>query len=508
VLVLPLLACAAHPEAPADPVATCDTGPELLAEDLDFGPIYVGDEGVQLLTLENAGCAPVELRNVQLEDPAAPFSVEPVATPILPSGDETTVRVTFAPTSAGSFLTHLGVTTWQPDGSPVWIDLAGVGVDDPVLDLPPTNDLGVVGVGCTEERRIPLANTGTGDLVVTAIGLDDPTGAFVLADLADPLPWTLASGEEAALSVAYTPATAPSRDTATLSVTTNDAAAPVRTTTLTGTAEWGPAHVQTWVVSYLADVVFYVDTSDRMQDNLHGLARAWDRLVDALAGTGVDYRVGVVTDPDGCVNGPNPYVDGTLNRADQAAALQAMVDDAGGGDGQGFATLLAALDPVNVGPGGCNEGLRRDTARLTVVGVSDQPEQSPDPWQDYVRALRAPLPTDDFLRVDAIIGGDPACGGALPGFGWSEAVDWTRGVYAAICVPWEDTLATIGEVEVSGEKDYQLEAWPLVSSITVTVDGVVTTQWAYEEADNRVDLADPPPEGSRVIITFHEAACP
>jgi hypothetical protein len=262
-----------------------------------------------------------------------------------------------------------------------------------------------------------------------------------------------------------------------------------------------------------ADVVFFVDTSPSMYDgDLDGLSAAWGSLVDALLAVGADYQLAAVTDQDGCVDGGTVFVDESEARDDQIAALQAMVDlDDGANAEQGFTALAAATDPLNTAAGGCNEGLLRAGARLVLVGVSDESEQSPNDWSYYVSLLEGRVADPDDLSVNAIAGDVPSgCGrDASAGLGWYEAGVVTGGLFESICADWDDNLAALGDLGAEDFTRYELDGWPVdESAITVTVDGVVVTDWVYDAADNQVELDEAPPEGSTVTITWYEDACP
>ena len=84
---------------------------------------------------------------------------------------------------------------------------------------------------------IPVSNTGTGDLIVSAVTLaavSDSGSTITMATRA--VPWTIAEGATDYLTITFRPTTYPSTATATITLASNDLVTPSKVVAITGTA--------------------------------------------------------------------------------------------------------------------------------------------------------------------------------------------------------------------------------------------------------------------------------
>jgi hypothetical protein len=174
-----------------------------------------------------------------------------------------------------------------------------------------------------------------------------------------------------------------------------------------------------------------------------------ETLLATLGASGVEWRLAVVMADDGCVAGERAWIDAAVPEADRLDALDAMLaGDAGFDADAGFALLTAATSAENVGSGGCNAGLVRADARLALVGITDDFEDSGLAWAAVVADFQATKADPDDVRFQG------------------------------------------GVVTVNGE--------------------VVTTGWAYASGDNALEFdADHMPEaGAEIVVTYiPDGAC-
>jgi hypothetical protein len=393
------------------------------------------------------------------------------------------------------------------DTAPV-TDTDTTGVDDtaplgPVLEVSASSvAFGAVLIGCSPEEVVHIENVGDADLEITERSLGG-SADFGLGS-GQP-PWTLAPGESRDIHVTYVPLDA-GDDEGTLTIRSSDPASPTVELPISGSGEVYGENVDTFVATSerALDLVIALDVSPSMADEQDALAAAAETLLDGLEASGTDWQLAVVTEDDGCVR-DTPFI--TADTADALDQLQtwllAPYDDQVLVNA-GFSQLELALAADAVGSGGCNEGLLRDGAALALVGITDDQEQSPNPWSYYVSEFQD-LPDDpDDLRIHALAGDYPSgCSGATPGTGWYEGSVATGGAFLSICADPDENLAALGEDAAGWDPAvYQLSSWPVEDTLTVTMDGVEVYGWTYGEADNEVTLDPAPPSGAAVAIDY------
>lgn len=197
------------------------------------------------------------------------------------------------------------------------------------------------------------------------------------------------------------------------------------------------------------DFLFIIDNSSSMGAYQTNLVNNFPGFINGIQGVldNTDsYHVGVVTtDPytfnvAGCndisslvvqtggFNSSNmvcgPFADGenymTENDdLEDAFSCAASVGTAGSGNEQPMLALIEAVQGVEAGPGGCNEGFLRDDSLLVVVNIGDEFDNSPGTpmtWYDDVVAARSGIP-ENVVMVSIIDG--PAATAACGGFGAS-----------------------------------------------------------------------------------------
>ena len=167
------------------------------------------------------------------------------------------------------------------------------------------------------------------------------------------------------------------------------------------------------------DLLFVVHDGPTMADVQGRLGRAGADLADALEG--VDARVYVIT-----TSSPTPVARFTTTEDDfedaWADAVQVGVDRAA--LGQGLRTALSALTGGQVAV--------RGDAFLSLVHVSDEPEESPGEPESYVRGIEGDRP--EATALHALVGlPDAPCGEVEVGEGYLEAAEASGGLALDVC---------------------------------------------------------------------------
>lgn len=493
-----LLACQSPPTETEDPSGEPELSVCLSAstDTLDLGGVAVGGEpGVVTLTL-TADCgdgtsAPLLLEDVSLAAASDGLTVT-VDGMEAEAGEEILVTLTFAPEQAGDIDTSLLVTSNDADEK-LWIAaVTGLGT---APELTATWANLEADVGCTESGRLKLKNTGNAELTYALDAVDTTWGMEAASG-------TLAENEIVTLDITWTPDEA-GVSALTLEPTTNDPTEP--TVLLTGTASGDLVSETTVYAGPKLDLLLVPDWSSGWH-HLEKVTDALPTLFDALDAASIDYQVSAVTTEDGCVLDEPVLVD--AESTDAVSHLETLLgaDDPNAATHvdaeRGFTTAGAFLEQT--GAGECNEGFLRD-GDLAIVFVSDEPEQSLDPWTTWLSTFRGYVPSSDQFTGHAIAGDYPSasCNAAV-GTGFYELVTATGGEFLSVCESaydshFEDIVAAAtpanGRIVVDGP--------PLEETLTVYIDGTATFDFEYDASTSTLTLGSVPDVGAEVVVSYY-----
>lgn len=519
VLALTLVGCTENTLVKTDPPIEDleqGNGPDIEVDpsSVTFDPLAVGSEAaVQSVTVRNVGDEALTLNGLSIEDATAPYTLSALGSVLLEPGTETNFTIAFEPTTAAEWTTNVFIDSNDPDEARVAVPVTGTGIA-PALQVTPENyDFGRLYVGCDSTAELTLTNVGNADLSITGFEyITASTEEFSFDDAEDvngPLPWTLAPGTSTTVYVGYRPLDE-YEDEGFVRIASND---PLRTTAMAYQSGHGEIFgenldVFEQPIRGMTDIVFTLDWSCSMYDDIALVQSNFDVFVGTLVGMDADYQVAVVTADDGCVSGPVPFIDDEMSEDDQRTYFDQMVNGSYGAYTEmGFTLLEAAFTETNLGPGGCNESLIRDDATMALVGVTDEPEQSPNPWSYYVSLFQSMKASSDDVIMHAIAGDYPTgCGSAMAGTGWYEATVATGGLFLSICATdWASHLEALAEGSAADLTSFELTDWPVPETIRVSVDGVPTTVgWTYNSTDRTVDFDEEhvPGGGSLIEIEY------
>jgi hypothetical protein len=369
----------------------------------------------------------------------------------------------------------------------------------PELEIDPEEyDFGDIALGCAAEHTLLLRNVGDALLVIDAIA---HVGTGFSLGAIPALPLSLEPGEEAQVVVQFTPADT-SWQEGRLFVDTNEPAErQLAQQEATGVValNWEEHFWQgPWNST---DVLFYVDQSGSMGDDLANLEANFEQFTSSLELFLQDYTIMVATGDDGCHNAEMI----TEDTPDAGAAFaEALTGPAGAYTEKGLTIAARAL--AGAAAGGCNEGFLQEGSKPLLILVSDEAEQSYEGWSPLVTEIQSVAPE---ASISAIAGDYPeGCVTAAAGFGYYEASVATGGEFLSICsTDWGSHLRTIAESISGGVSDrFALDRIPNVPSITVTVDGVPTEAWTWDAVENAVVFDTPPAEHAHIAIQYTDSA--
>lgn len=480
--------------------------------ELDFGALEVGEHLSETLTILNRGEAEVRLVSVELEQGTTGFSLGSLSSFQLLPGASTALEVRFSPEGDGRAEDLLLLET-EGAATACEVELAGDGMAPVSVLEPQSLELGEVSVGCEVTGTLTIANEGSLELEVQAVEVSEQGEGFTwepAGEFLDDPPWYVEPQAELDLgTVAFSPFEEGDRQFR-LRVETDDPNGPTETFAATATGVVIETREDAFSTRYeTLDLLFAIDASGSMTEELEAIAEAFSAFTSALADAGADYRVAMVVSDDGCVAGDLPWIDETLQGSELQNAVQDMIFGAEAGDlaEQGFALLEMALAQSQ--GGGCNAGLVRETGTLHLVGVSDEHDQSPRDHDDYLDGFEALKADPSQVFVHAIGGDYPSgCDDAEPYSGFYEASYATGGVFMSICTDdWEHDLASFGAsvAEVGTARTvYSLSEEPVEDTLSVTLGGEAFSDWSWEPEQNAVVVEAEALDGSdaELVVSY------
>ncbi len=475
-----------------------DNAPHIEVDPLtiDFGALAADESAIATVTLRSVGEEDLRIFSVGIIGSGAFTLAEPVASVVLPPGEETSFDVVYSPANAED-RAQIDITSNDPDLGTVLVTAIGAGLFPELLIAPADYDFGDVPVGCDATTTLGLYNNGLAPLTVTTLS---QVGIEFTVE-ADALPVVIAPGGSTPVTVHYAP-TDTARAAGELWVESDDPRG-FRTADQSGEGtEAGSGADDFWQGDgpwEKTDILVYVDQSCSMEDDQVNLAANFSLFVDALGAVSIDWQLVIATSDDGCANGGLFTADTPDLGGDVLAAVQ------GGGGVWTEAGLTVSNNALQqTGSGGCNADFLRADSKTTVILVSDEPEQSPSPWDDLVAEIVAAAPT---ASIHSVVGDVPrGCSTAAPGSGYQEASVATGGAVLSICdAAWGSYFELIATLASTGAvASFPLSGYPDTDTLAVTVDEARSSAWSYREDLNAVEFPvwAIPPAGSHIQVTY------
>ena len=491
---------------------------------LNFGDVYV--DGVEeappasiteVVTISNVGDGPLQVQDLYLADEYAPYTIGAITTPLVQPGGSAQFSVTFTPSTSGPTATSIIIESNDPDEATVEVPIEGVGVAPIIEVTPATYAFGDLFIGCDSTQFVTISNQGNAPLIVSNLiyTTASPDLSFDNSIIAE-LPFTLGGGESQSVALTYAPLDE-FPDSGYLLVESNDPYTPAVTAQQSGDGSIYGDNQDLFDVPIRgkADIIFAVDRSCSMYDDIENMQDNFDYFTSAMANLDADFQIAATVDDDGCINGDNLFIDSSFSTSEARDTITDMIEQNAGYGAyteRAFQLLEECLGESVDSSGypdssGCNYGLVRREATLNLVGVSDEPEQSVGTWDSYVTLFQGIKASPDDVVFHAI-GGDPGtgCSSASPYTGFIEAANATAGLFLSICASdWGGQLEDLAEGAARDLSSYDLTEWPVPSTIEVEVDGITTTVgWRYDAVDNSIefDREYVPEGGSQIVVDY------
>ena len=274
----------------------------------------------------------------------------------------------------------------------------------------------------------------------------------------------------------------------------------------------------------LVDILWVVDVTDSMSQELQALGATANEFVWALNGLELSWQLGLVTmdtsDGDAGVLRGDPWI--VTPETDDAAAVfeRTLALEPSTGQEAGFAAAVYALTPPIIHQE--NRGFRRAGAALEVVFFSDGDDDGDSDAELGGDALGVFL---DLLFDESARSGEPAVASAIvgdvpsgcfddfgqqavPGTAFTQAATETGGVVASVCEPDLGPIVhQIGETGAVYPTVFRLQATPDPDTIRVEVDGVrLDDGWALALDPAAIVFDVAPPADALIVVQYGVAS--
>jgi len=527
--------------------AVCDL--EITPGSLQFGMVKVEHTKTMSLQLSNVGLEDCTVSGIDLEIIpifAQDFSV--TTQPNLPlvlsrrgqQGSQAEIEVTFAPNRQLLQITNMTITADDPDfgslactddttGNPIpnqaCIRVSGYAKESKIEIVPAELDFGVVTLGCNSpEQCLTVYNLGTDSVSIDAVYLEDPADPNFEITQAPMTPGTLNGGGDFQICLRYHPQDLSAHRTLLyIELDGNE----THTVPLfgRGTDISDQTDVFHQPDKVKSDVLWVVDCSGSMSDNQQNLADNFDAFINWAVTLDVDFHLGVTS----CqVDLPASYSGGkhiypgelveengikviTSNTPDVVGAFTDLIllgDDCSATEAGLQGAHMALSEPLVTDPSK-NGTFMREDAKLYIICVSDEPDQSEgslDFYVDFFSSIKGYRNTE-MMKVSAI-------SSEHPNGRYCEMASRTGGICESInTADWHQVLANLGIDAFSAIREFPLSRPADPSTITVTVAGVTVPQasspegpdgWTYDPATNTIYFGDNvvPEKGDRIEVSY------
>lgn len=470
-------------------------------DSLNFGNVNIGQEKTIELKVVNSGSAECNVTNIQRSlTTAGVFSFSSTDLPgTIPVNEFRTIQVHFQPVPPSGnnpfeelpflcAINQLDFTVNSGAGGSMQTEsvaLAGKGTRPDIDVIPGQIDFGLVTVGCCSQwERVAIYNSGDGTLQINTLsilGTSDP--GF---ETTQPGTMALPPGSSTEFEVRYC-ADAVGDFTGVVEIQSTDDNEEIFSVPMTaeGTLDSSGYDEFQQPQRPLVDVLFSVDDSGSMSEEQSNLASNFSSFINSASSLDTDYHIGVVTTDSeseqrgqlyACSGNPLWISDDqpvTTQRAQFDCNVR--VSDSGRPSSDSKESPLQAarlaLDYPNLD--GFNAGFYREDAKLYVILVTDEEDQSDGTAQlyvDYFRNLKG-VGNPDLLNISAIAGPPPnGCDTAEANQVDYDAVNMVGGQFRSICsADWANMVSSLGLDVFNARRQFPLSRPATPGTISVEV---------------------------------------
>tara|TARA_Y100001970_G_scaffold293059_2_gene437474 strand:+ start:760 stop:2334 length:1575 start_codon:yes stop_codon:yes gene_type:complete len=490
--------------------------PEIIVtpDEHDFGVLNAADpETTITFRIQNIGNDSLNINSNYLEYGDPRFQLNNTAVGTLEPGEETELLVSYDPITFEENDEYLIINSNDEDESRIAIPLIGQ-ADAPVIDVTPTVfDFGEVDVGCEDSTIVTIENIGNVDLEVSLVdyyaSLPVDLGPSDYEVDYGEFPWTIAPAETRDIEVYYVP-TDLHADGGWLEISSNDPVNPSVAVDQIGIGSYESIITDKFDQDGMmgSDILFVIDNSGSMCGNQTQLANNFDTFINILSASGYDYQIAFITTDDYNFVGDiiTPL---TPDPVSEAASQITGIGCHGSAHEKGMdMSWNATMGTGDAAPG---SAFLRDDAKLVVIYLSDEDDFSTVSPSTMAGRLASLKTSTEFSVAHAVAGDVPGgCtsnGGAQAGNDYYDLVNLTGGTFLSICAEdWGTPMEELARESLAVSAFY-LSDQPIEDTISVEVDGAISSDWSYDPSINAVVFSVIPPEGSEISVDYAVWAC-
>lgn len=493
---------------------------------LQFGFVATGRSRQLPVVLTNNGYGDCFVTKLTISpNPGNSYSVRtqiPAQGQVVPSGSNFSINIALTPSQAGTLSGELVITSNDSRGKPIKVKLVGSSGKLCLEALPDPLDFGAVKVGCSSGRQpLEIFNVCNSSVSVTGLKFGANTNRTQVEfsiKSAPTFPRPVPFGQSITVQLAYV-ARDLGADLGTLEIANTLVGQSPIIVTLRG--EGVNTDAQKDVFKQLnkpqIDILFDVDDSCSMSNDQSNLANNFNSFVRWASTLQVDFHIGVITTDAtrgrGCLRGTPKFLTPQTPSLTTVFARNVRVGTSGSASERGLETSRQALTAPALT--GCNNGFYRQNASLSIVYISDEPDQSPQAVNFYINFLRSlkGVRNPDKIRASAI--GPPLTSCRSRGCRYEAVTKQLRGIYASITsANWGATLSNLGAVTFGYRTQFFLSRPADPKTIQVKVNGKVIPQgatgWTYDANNNSVNFTKNavPAAGALIEISYNALCLP
>ena len=510
---------------------------------IDFGPVALQHSSTKTLRIESCSSQTLSITsitpditdiNCQWFGLCPEFTFSP-ALPMnnatqLQAGGHLDIQVTFSPSRAEAQAWGLHIVSNALVADPansadspdnLAVALSGTGIDMQYQLSPETLNIpGAAPECCSSPALVEMTNTGAGTFEITGAILDNSMLQFVNRPS---LPLTLAANASTSFSVRICPpaqaVTGPVNGQLSLAMRLQEsglediAMVPIHSGVLPG--QMNETFRQPNEAK--ADILWVVDCSGSMSEEQQQLSSAASSFINTAVNRGANLHIGITsTDMDdtthqGRLLGTPAVIttDNPQNAINQFSA-NVMLGTACSGTEKGFEPMQAAITEPLIS--GANAGFLRSDAKLVVVFLSDEEEQSIGTVSGYANVLAQvkgnnPSQYTAFAIVGDCPGGcNGGTGDASEGCRYTDFASRVNGTTSSICAgSYVGITNAIVDAALSFPDTFRLAGSPQLSSLQVRVNNVLQTidsDYTFDVATNAVRFYEAPAAGATITINY------
>jgi len=479
------------------------TDPELVVypESIEFGHLQSGFEsGQATFAVINAGDEDLIISYPELIAGNERFSLDDNLEEnyTIGPGETQEFNVYYVPQTFESNGALIRFVTNDEDESQYELPITGFG-DAPVMTVTPEEfDYGQISIGCDNEERITIRNTGNLSLTISDITqmVTQPQDIIMEMGSLPELPWELLPGQEVDFLVSYIP-TDVSYDESVIRVSGNDPVLPSVEIIQFGDGDVEHWHTQTHIQTEvpLLDIIFVIDNSGSMNIFQTELANQMNTFMNVFISSNSDYHMSFIT-TDEAVFIEFDGRDWIDSFYPDPVHWAVNVIDSIGIHGSGIEAGIMYASFALQGDAAPGSSFWRDDATLVIIYVSDEPDYSAGGWTQYISVFDNIKTLPEMMKHFAVIGDYPAgCtynwahgNRAIQfGSGYYEMTQRYNGDWYSICATdWGNQMQNLANT-VTTQSTFRLdEPDPIENTIIVKVNSQVVTSWSYDSTLNSV----------------------